>query len=87
MSLKVMKFSAIWCPPCKALQPIWEKLVDEMHDVEFEAIDIDKEPKITKQYGVSAVPTIVFVKNGSAVESMVGLHRYDDIKAKIEELK
>jgi len=87
MSLKLIKFSAIWCPPCRALQPVWEQLVDEIHDVEFEAVDVDNEPKLAKQYKVSAVPTIVFVKNGKVADSMVGIRSAADIKAKIEELK
>jgi len=87
MSLKLIKFSAVWCPPCKVLQPVWEQLVDEIHDVEFESVDIDKEPKLATQYKISAVPTIVFIKNGTKMDSMVGVRSAADIKARIDSLK
>jgi len=88
MSLKVIKFSAVWCPPCRALQPIWDQLVDEINDVEFEMVDIDKdEENKSGTYNVRAVPTIVFVKDGKAVDSMVGLRSAADIKERIEQYK
>ena len=86
MGLKIMKFSAVWCPPCRVLQPIWDQLVDDIHGVEFVAVDIDKEPKLASQYSVSAVPTILFLRDGAVVDSMIGLHKEADIRNKIDGL-
>ena len=59
--LKVVKFQAEWCGPCKTLTPIWNVVADNFDDVEFEVIDIDLDPDTTAKYSVRAVPTIVFV--------------------------
>lgn len=89
MSLKVLKFGAVWCPPCQALKPIIEKLAEEMEDVEFVSVDIDDESKIelVTKYKITAVPTMIFLKDDVVADSMVGLHKESVIKAKIEELK
>lgn len=87
MSLKIIKFGAVWCGPCRMLQPLWDQLVDDIHDVEFVSIDIDKEPELAKQYHVSAVPTMLFIKDDKVVDSMIGLHKEVDIRNKIDLVK
>lgn len=85
--LKVIKFSATWCGPCRALQPIWDQLVDDINDVEFEAVDIDTSGELATKYSVRAVPTMVFVKGGTVVETLVGLRSAAEIKEVIEKHK
>ena len=87
MSLKLLRFGAIWCPPCNALKPIWEKIVGEYNDVEFEAVDIDESPKLATLYRIMSVPTIVFLKDGKVIDSMVGLQTEAEIKERIERYK
>ena len=61
--IKLLKFSAKWCAPCHAMKPIVKKFVEAHPEVEVVEVDIDTkdgEKKSTK-YGVSAVPTFVFV--------------------------
>lgn len=87
MTLKVMKFEAEWCGPCKALTPVWERVVDATDDVEFVVVDIDKEPDTAAEYSVRAIPTIVFIKDGEQVDNIIGLRPADEITAKIEEWK
>ena len=86
MNLKVIKFSAIWCGPCKTLQPIWDQLVDDVSGVEFVSVDIDDEPKLVSRYSVSAVPTILFIKDGTVIDSLIGLHKEADIRAKVDQI-
>ena len=83
--LKLLKFSAIWCGPCNALKPIWDKVVGQYSDVEFEIVDIDKNPKMATLYRIGSVPTIVFLKDGIVIDSMVGLQTEAEIKERIEQ--
>jgi thioredoxin 1 len=58
--MRVLKFSASWCNPCKNLQ----KSLQENEDVlkyKVEDIDIDESLEETKKYGIRAVPTIVLL--------------------------
>ena len=73
--LKLIKFSAEWCAPCKMLAPIFAKIESTATDVSFETVDIDENPMRAQQMGVAAVPTIIIEKDGKVVDSLVGLQR------------
>ena len=70
----LLDIGATWCGPCKALAPI----VDEIA-VEYEGkalvckADVDECPEIATQFRVRSVPTVLFIKNGAAVDKTVGL--------------
>jgi len=87
MSLKVTKFSAVWCAPCQALGPIFDKVAGSTDGVEFVHVDIDEEPERTSAAGVRSVPTIVFEKDGVVKDTMVGLVKEQAIRDKIEQLR
>lgn len=56
----VMYFTAKWCPPCKVIKPVYEKLSDKYGDVAFGKIDIDENQIAATEYQISSVPTFVF---------------------------
>lgn len=60
--MKVLKFEASWCGPCKMLGKAIESVRDQT-DVKIEEIDIDQQPERTKQYQVRGVPTLVLLDN------------------------
>lgn len=73
----VVDFYADWCPPCRAIAPIFSKLADD-HTVSgqlaFAKVNVDHVKDAAGRYGVSAMPTFVFFENGApngvSVESM-----------------
>lgn len=67
--MKVLKFYADWCQPCKMLS---KTLEDVETDVEFEDIDIDEQMDLAKQYGVRGVPTMVMLNDGVEVKRVSG---------------
>lgn len=80
----VIKFTAVWCGPCKAMdKTTWRdpKVVDwvKSKGVAIE-VDVDKEPKIAEQFNISAMPTMVMLKGGGEVGRTVG---YMDAKRTI----
>ena len=85
--LKVIKMSAEWCAPCKALEPVFNKVKDSFPDVEFEHYDIDDFPDKATFYQVRSVPMLVFEKDGTVVDTIVGLVKQSTIEDKINELK
>ena len=87
MTLKVTKFSATWCGPCKTMQPVFDKVAGSTDDVEFSDIDIDDNPELATSMNVMAVPTIVFTKDDVIVDTIVGLAAEQVLRNKIEELK
>ncbi|KUI69486.1 Thioredoxin-like protein [Cytospora mali] len=66
----VVDFYADWCPPCRAIAPIFSKLADkyaiEGH-LAFAKINVDHVHDVSVRYGVSAMPTFMFFENGKPV--------------------
>jgi len=74
-----------WCPPCKMLGPIIEKLSEEYKGkVEFFKMDLDKNPKTGDLFGVDRIPTVVLFVNGEVKEKFVGLRPEDEIRKWID---
>jgi thioredoxin 1 len=70
--ITVKRFTASWCAPCKMVAPVIEQLSKELPDVTFNTVDIDKQPDVAEAYRVRSVPTILIIKNGEVVNSVVG---------------
>jgi thioredoxin 1 len=64
----VVDFYADWCPPCRAIAPIFSKLADE-HAVPgqlgFAKVNVDHVKDVAKKYGISAMPTFLIIENGA----------------------
>mgnify|MGYP003704313999 CR=1 FL=1 len=71
--LTVKRFTASWCQPCKQLAPIFSELQNEITDVEFQTIDVDANREAALEANVSAVPTVVFEKDGQPVYRFSGV--------------
>ena len=77
----IVDFSATWCPPCKQLKPIFEKLADEFHGrINFITIDVDENPELSVSYGVQSRPMMVFLdKEGQIQDMLIGLQSREKI--------
>ncbi len=71
--ITIKHFTATWCQPCKHLTPVIDQLRGENPSVAYQKIDIDQNSEVAQQYGVRAVPTIIFEKNGKVVQQVVGV--------------
>lgn len=69
----VIEFGAVWCAPCKRLEPELEKLVEQWKDKFILAhINVDQDPDLAMQYSVMSVPTVILIKNGDEMERFTG---------------
>ena len=71
--LKVKRFTATWCGPCKVLAPVFSQLEQEMPNMQFETIDVDQNKEMVSEYLVSSVPTVVLEKDGQQVYRFTGV--------------
>lgn len=69
----VIDFNATWCGPCKMLAPAFDKAAGEFAGkVKFYSVDIDKNPQTAQAFGVTAIPTLVFVSTDGNATTYVG---------------
>lgn len=73
----VLKFSAIWCAPCKKLNPIFEKLITEFSFVNFFSVDVDDLSFLAQKFAVQSVPTVILLNNGVECKRIVGIQPID----------
>jgi len=84
----VVDFGAEWCPPCKVLAPILEKLREELKDVNIVTIDVDKENVLAARYAIRNLPTLVFFDaKGKEVFRGEGLMSREEIIAGIDKAR
>jgi thioredoxin 1 len=69
----LVDFWASWCPPCKMMQPVVDRLHQEFTGTaEIVSINIDQNPQIAAEYNISGVPTFVSFRNGQEVARKTG---------------
>jgi thioredoxin 1 len=58
-SKTVCYFTAVWCPPCKQIKPIYEEMSTKYDGVAFGKIDVDDNADAAVEYEISNVPTFI----------------------------
>ena len=59
----VIDFYATWCGPCKMLAPIFEQVAAEKENVTFVKVDVDEAGELANLFGITSIPTVVYIKN------------------------
>ena len=79
--LTLVDFFATWCGPCKMMHPVLEQLKDEMGEsLRIIKVDVDKNEKLSENYRIQSVPTLILFRGGEAVWRQSGAMRLSDLK-------
>lgn len=71
--LAIVDFTAEWCPPCRMMDPVYQRLAEKYGEqILFFTVDGDSAPALTARYSVQALPTFAFFKEGEMVKRIVG---------------
>lgn len=83
----IVDFMATWCPPCKMLAPVIEKIAEEYSGkVDIFSVNTDDCPGLAGKFSITGVPTLIFFKNGEEVNRLVGYKDYRALKAEVDKL-
>lgn len=82
----VMEVFASWCGPCQQMAPHFEALEKELKSqYKFVKLNVDEARDISIKYGVTSVPTFIFIQNNEIKGKVTGYMSKADLKARIEE--
>jgi thioredoxin 1 len=80
----VVDFSAEWCGPCRMLAPVLANIAAQPDvGAKFVAVDADTETDLVSRFGIRALPTLLFFRDGKVADQLVGLNSAQTIRARI----
>ena len=83
----LVDFWADWCGPCHALAPILEAAIEARGDaLELVKVDVDAEPALSQQFGVSGIPAVKAFRDGRVVAEFTGARSRVAVDVFLDEL-
>jgi len=83
----LVDFWAPWCMPCRMVAPALEKVAAEYYGRAIVAkVNTDENSKWASQFGVQGIPTLLFIKDGTVQDRIVGVVPLGQIKQKLDAL-
>ncbi|MDJ0355783.1 thioredoxin [Paenarthrobacter sp. PH39-S1] len=69
----IVDFWAEWCGPCRKLGPILDQIsVDYADKIDVVKVDIDENPAIAAQYGITSIPAVYLFQAGEVKSTVIG---------------
>jgi thioredoxin 1 len=71
--LLLVDFWAPWCGPCRMMSPIIDQVGKEyIGKLVVGKVNVDENPNISGQFGISSIPTLILFKRGQVVNNIIG---------------
>lgn len=74
----IVDFSATWCGPCKALNPILDEITNE-GEIKIFKIDVDANQGLAVEHGIRSIPTLLFFRKGQLIKQLQGMQNKETI--------
>jgi thioredoxin 1 len=81
----LVDFTAVWCAPCKALEPILLELEADFPGIKFFKVNVDEEPELSGRFRIRSIPCLLVLENGVVVHEFIGLSPKDDFEVVLRE--
>ena len=68
----LLDFWAAWCGPCQMIAPYIEEVAQERADILVGKVEVDRDPGLTAQFGITTIPMLVVMENGQVLSKTPG---------------
>ncbi|BCN32997.1 thioredoxin [Anaeromicropila herbilytica] len=87
-TLVLVDFYADWCGPCKMMAPVIDELSSDFEGtIKVGKLNVDNSPATSSKYKVMTIPTLLFIKNGEVVDTIIGVVPKATLVEKINSFK
>ena len=76
----LVDFYADWCGPCKMFAPVLEEVAQETPGVKVVKVNVDRNRKLTAQYGIRSIPSVIVFKDGEVTARHVGFAEKEELQ-------
>jgi thioredoxin 1 len=81
----LVDFTASWCPPCRAMNPILDEIAAGRDDIRIVKVDVDDNQRTAAQYGVMSMPTFMLFQNGAPIHTLIGSRPRKRLESELEQ--
>lgn len=81
----LIDFWATWCGPCKMIAPVVAEIAEDYEGkLKVGKVNVDDEPELSREFGITSIPTLMVFKGGELMEKSIGYKGKDALVALVE---
>ena len=78
----IVDFWAPWCPPCKILKPLMEKIATSAkynNKLVLAKLNVEENKTVASKYDIMSIPAVKMFKNGKVVDQFIGFQPESEV--------
>lgn len=77
----IIDFWAEWCGPCRMMSEVVDDIAQTRQDIKVCKVNVDDERDLALKFSISAIPTVMLIKDGDTAATSVGYKTKDELLA------